>query len=81
MRHLDRMESILQDRSDVWKVDSAMVFEYLDQKIATVICGPNPESNQFCHCSFFCFDRAWQKCPAEYASCSIQAGGRLLFQR
>ncbi len=54
MRHSDRVESILQNRSDVWKVDSAMVFKYLDQKIATVIYGPNRQSNQCCHCSFFC---------------------------
>lgn len=52
MRYLDGMQCTLQDRSDVWKMIRAMVFQYLDQKIATVIYRPNPESNQVCHGSF-----------------------------
>lgn len=53
MRSLDRMQRVLQDRRDVWKIRRAMVVEYLDQKIAAVKYRPNAESNQVCHGSFF----------------------------
>lgn len=53
MRYLDGMQCILQDRSDVWKVNCAMVLKYLDQKIATVKFRPNPESNHVFHRSLF----------------------------
>lgn len=45
MRNLDRMQHVLQDRGDVWKIRCAMVVEYLDQKIAAVKYRPNAESN------------------------------------
>jgi len=54
MRDLDRMQRVLQDHGDVWKVRCAMVVKYLDQKIAAVKYRPNAESNQVCHGSFFC---------------------------
>ncbi len=67
MRDLNSMQCISQDRGDAWEINGAMIFKYLDQKIATVKYRPNAESNPICHDSFVCFrapvstDRFWPR--------------------
>ncbi|WP_155644444.1 hypothetical protein [Burkholderia anthina] len=53
MNFPDGMQRIPEDRGDIRKVGCAVVIEYFDQQIATVINRPNPESNQVRHRAFF----------------------------